>query len=550
MRKSRIATVVLASACAAAASHAAVLVPENLDVAGLRPALPGQGLLVSKVNPFAGNRWGHEFSGWVDVRSPALNGPRSAFLGFDRTERVLSTETTILRDNANVVAQADLVTDMNHANTAFLRQAGVTVLERGSRQFNSPVRGAAGSFDFPLTHGLGGPPPAGQQGLPMEEQAIMANNLGGGARINTYYAQSLRSNAFAETYHPSFTAGLNNEALFMANKPVNGPRNTFAHELTHFITDGRAIHMQNAADVAHSDDPRNLVGVPQYDPGQAKNALGVNSPPWDIPDNDEIVGPVMATADGTANGAPRVGGISRLERTQLYSDPGGGAANRLGLFGDPDVQPYLAKGVNDKAGDRVDWNYLVDDWITEDVLGGADHYAGGRESLYFGIGTSVVPADEAPTADNGGKDKTGLGAFNNPGFYQGAAFRYADIFSISARFGDYDVNDAGLRSLRADSLDYDVRFVTTDNQIVNGVPVAVYTEGWTDNSFADDYLARWMSPADAIGVLITAHRYTDLLTGAAIGNTHIDAVIVSSVIPEPGALAAIGALAALARRRR
>jgi hypothetical protein len=38
-----------------------------------------------------------------------------------------------------------------------------------------------------------------------------------------------------------------------------------------------------------------------------------------------------------------------------------------------------------------------------------------------------------------------------------------------------------------------------------------------------------MSPANATGVLITAHQYTDLVNGGNIGNVQIDAVIVSLV---------------------
>jgi PEP-CTERM motif len=212
--------------------------------------------------------------------------------------------------------------------------------------------------------------------------------------------------------------------------------------------------------------------------------------------------------------------------------PGIPAPNR-GVFGDVAVDPYRNATFNATAADKVDWNFAVDDWITED-LPGADTFPGGRESLYFSTGNSAVPADPAPTADNGGKDKMGLGAFNNPGYLQGK-FRSIDVFSLNAHFADYDVNDAGDESFRADALDYDVNFVLPGNIIVPGTPIAVFTEGWSESTFADDWLARWLSPADATGVLITAHRYTDLVTGQSIGNTQIDAVI-ASAIPEPTTL--------------
>lgn len=552
---SRLATIlvpmaafVLCIATMTGAASASVLVSTDLDIFGLRPKMIGEGLLEHVGNPYAQNangRSGEEFTGWIDIRHPALGGPADTVTGYDRYDRQANQATTVLKDTANVTAASDVVVDLDHANTAYARQAGVSVIERSTRTYTSPAVGQAGSFTFPLSHGLG----AGQAGQPMEEQAIMMQNVGGNA-VNVYYAQSLVSNAFAETYNPSFTAGGNNEALFMANKPVNGPRNTEAHELAHFFTDADAIHMPNAApDQSHSSDPRNLLGNPQFDPGQAADAIAVGSPPWNLPNNDKIAGPVVSTADGTPGGAPKVGGISQFTRTQVFS------AGK-GLFGDVDVGPYLTKNNNSQAANRVDWNFAVDDWITEDLGGGADAHAGGRESLYFTAGNPVAAADPAATADNGGKNKTGLGAFNNPGAWAGT-FNYVDVFSLNAWYGDYDVNNSGDSSFRAANLDYDVKFVLPDNTFVDGVPIAVYTEGWSDTTFADDWLARWMSPSPAKGVLVTAHKYFDLITNQFIGNAQIDAVIAANfLVPEPAtATLALFGLALVvwrrgARRRR
>src|SRR5262245_57537006 len=50
----------------------AVLVPPNLDRLGqTRPTMFGEGRLEMLPNPFAvgGTRYGHEYTGWVDVRS-------------------------------------------------------------------------------------------------------------------------------------------------------------------------------------------------------------------------------------------------------------------------------------------------------------------------------------------------------------------------------------------------------------------------------------------------------------------------------------------------
>src|SRR4029077_5015494 len=152
----------------------------------------------------------------------------------------------------------------------------------------------------------------------------------------------------------------------------------------------------------------------------------------------------------------------------------------------------------------------------------------------FTPGNPVVAADAAPTADNGGKDKSGLGVFNNPGAWTGT-FNYVDVFSLHALFGDYDVNNTGDPSFRAANLDYDVTFVLPNNSLVAGIPTAVYTEGWSIDTFADDWLARWKSPSPAKGVLITAHQYKDLITNEFIGNAQIDAVIAANFqVPEPG----------------
>jgi hypothetical protein len=512
---------------------AAQLVPTALDLPGLRPTMPGEGLLAHVANPYAQNanapvRSGEEYTGWIDVRNPALNGPSDTIYGYDWYDRQLSQATTILKDRNNQTPQSvDVTRDLAYANTLYAREAGVSLIERSTRNYTSPAVGQPGSFDFPLSHGLGDPnDPNSQaaQGLPMEEQAIMQQNVGGG-KIDVYYGQSLSSNANGETYYPSFTAGNNNEAIFMAD---SARRQTVTHEVAHWITDGDAI--QNPilpSDPAHSSDPRNIIGAKNYRPGMPQNNWAAGNPPWNVPDNNTVAGPAASTSDGTAAGVPKVGGITQFTRSQVFT-------TGKGLFGDADVTPYLSKNNNETAANRVDWNFAADDWITEDLGGGADVKPGGRESLYFTAGNPVAPADPAATAGNGGKDKTGLGVFNNPGAWAGT-FNYVDVFSLDAIFGDYDVDNNGNWADRPANLDYDVTFVLPNDTLVAGVPVAVYSEGWTLNSFADDWLARWMSPSPAKGVLVTAHKYFDVVTNQFIGNTQIDAVIAANFVPEPGA---------------
>ncbi len=61
-----------------------------------------------------------------------------------------------------------------------------------------------------------------------------------------------------------------------------------------------------------------------------------------------------------------------------------------------------------------------------------------------------------------------------------------------------------------------------------------------------------MSPAPAKGVLITAHKYFDLVTNQFIGNTQIDAVIAANFIPEPATacLLLLGGCGLIPIRRR
>jgi hypothetical protein len=501
---------------------AAVLVPTALDQAGLRPSMPAEGLLAHVANPYAQNanapvRSGEEFTGWIDVRHPALGGPGDTILGYDRYDRQLSQATTILKDkNGALPLSMNVTRDLNYANTLYAREAGVSLIERSSRTYESPASGAS-SFDFPLSHGLGT-----QAGQPMEEQAIMQQNVGGG-NLDVYYGRSLTSTANGETYWPSNVAGNNNEAIFMADAAA---RQTLTHEVAHWITDGDAIHMVDPADGGHSSDPRNVIGSKNYRPGMAQDTWSPGNPPWNVPDNTTIAGPAVSTGDNTAGGVPKVGGITQFMRSQVFTTD-------KGLFGDADVSPYLSKNNNATAANRVDWNFAADDWITEDLLGAADVKPGGRESLYFTAGNPVAPADPAATAGNGGKDKTGLGVFNNPVAWAGT-FSFVDVFSLNAIFGDYDVNNSGDTSFRAANLDYDVTFVLPNDTLVAGTPVAVYSEGWSEDTFTDDWLARWMSPSPAKGVLVTAHKYFDIVTNQFIGNTQIDAVIAANFVPEPG----------------
>lgn len=221
------------------------------------------------------------------------------------------------------------------------------------------------------------------------------------------------------------------------------------------------------------------------------------------------------------------GRIENVQKTRLYAN---GGANNPG---------FVQRRLNlENYGDRVDWNFVQDDRTLETVGGTADDHPGTLESLYFAPGTTSSPSET-------GHVKTGLPGFSNTPDYVGT-FRYADVFSMTTRYLDFDRFDANSDfSLQNGALDYEVFFVDALNNIVPGTLTTIFDFGWTTSTVADNYLARWSSPVDAVGMYV----FSKSITGTFDGNAQIDAVIVSNV-PEPSllALSLTGALLLLRRR--
>ena len=487
----------------------------GIDRGGLRTPMLNEGYLAYLPNPNVG-RFGEEWTGWIDVRHPSLAGSRDVLFGYDRSDRFVTVRSTILTDSGipgmngrpPQVGQADRPTDFDYANKAYLLQSGVSVIETDTRGVTSPAVGMAGSFDFPLSHGLGD----AQMGLPSEEQNIMTSNNAGAPTIDNYYANSLvSSNALAETFYPSFLAGGNNDGIFMANivansnPPSNRGNDAFAHELYHFLGDGRAVHQEiqddpatpnkNEADPAHSSDTKNIVYPSVTSPNSIRN-----------------VGPQLS---------PTVGG-----KVQITSEQ----AERI--FAATGAAPYLQKNVDQHAkGDRVDWNFEADhaqitkdgvNFGLENLANGADNHQG-IDALFWGRGFTVAPFIPAPDANNGGQDNKELGIFPaTPDFPLDKVFRSVDIFSLSTRYSDSDTDSFGNLTLRDGALDYELSFLGANGQTVPGTLIDVFTGGWTDNTAVDNYLGRWLSPIDAVGIFIKA---AGLPTHE--GTAQIDAVIAS-----------------------
>jgi hypothetical protein len=314
---------------------------------------------------------------------------------------------------------------------------------------------------------------------------------------------------------------MNDEAIFLNNVNLNGFPDTFAHELYHFVGDGDPVHMPIATDPTHSSDPRNLIAAGNllWSPGMPANLLGAGQPPFSINQNIGVVGPLISAF---GDGSPHVGGVDQLISAQ---------ADRIFQ---PTTPKFIQKNLDQhEKGNKVDWNFVVDHAVIAvgdldfglEGLANADNHPG-IDTLFWGLDSTVSPILPGPADNNGGQDRTGLGIFD-PNFpdFSDPAFRVADIFSLSTRYSDSDTNQLGNLSLREGSLDYRLFFLGAGGQIVRGTLIDVFTGGWTDNTAVDNYLGRWLSPIDAVGIFIEAEELP-----FHEGTTQIDAVIASHAV--------------------
>jgi hypothetical protein len=528
--------ITLAIASPVGATH--ILIP---DFPGFRRPMAGEGYLKYKPNPTV-LRFGDEWTGWVDVRHPSLAGQTDKFNGYDRSDRFISAQSHILVDRNGVVSPDDRVTDFHYTNKAYMLQAGVSVIETGSDTITSPPQGNPGSFDFPLTRAgqIEGGNPA-----PDEEGEIMSLNNVGVPTMNIYYAKTLFSGSYGRTHLPNGAPGGNDEAIFMANVNLNGTPGTLPHEAFHFLGDGYAVHMPDPGDGTHSTDPRNIVagGPIQWDAGMEAGFIGPNNPPWNIPLSTAMYGPNLKTADGTPGGAPLVGGFMQITNAQaerLFAPNNGLEPNG--------AEPYLQRGFNDRAADRVDFDFVADSRTISDLDGksfgldgladGTDNHGGALDSLYF----EIAGADPTMPSPQAGKDKTGMGTFAALPDFAGPNFNFVDVFSMALNYADNDFDESGTISQREKSLDYNLLCRAADGSTIPGVPINSWIGGWAEGTYVDDYLARWRCDNAAVGVLISAAT-----SAGHEGLAQIDAVVVS---PEPGSLALLAMAALIIGRRR
>ena len=482
----------------------------GIDRFGLRTKMPNEGYLAFLPSPNV-NRFGEEWTGWIDVRHPSLAGPRDVFLGYDRSDRFVSVRSTILTDSAGIIAPSDRPTDFDYANKAYLLQAGLSAIETANRAIASPAAGMANAFTFPITD---------NDPVNKNEFSNIESNNGLPPIIDLYYGR-LPNRELGSTSYPSGVPGFGNESIVLDNlAPQTGFPDTFAHELYHFVGDGDAVHQPLAEDAGHSSDPRNLIadGSLLWSPGMPANQLDPGQPPFSINQNIGVVGPSISIF---GDGSPHVGGVDQITSAQAdrIFQPANGAA------------PFIQNnGDRHAKGDRVDWNFVVDHAkISKDSkdfglegLANADPHPG-IDDLFWGRGFTVAPFIPAPDANNGGQDNQQLGMFPaTPDFPLDKIFRSVDIFSLSTRYSDSDTDSSGNLTLRDGALDYKLFFLGANGQTVPGALIDVFTGGWTDNTAVDNYLGRWLSPIDAVGIFIEA---AGLPTHE--GTAQIDAVIAS-----------------------
>jgi hypothetical protein len=409
-----------------------------------RTPMDNEGYLEFQANPVFG-RFGEEWTGWVDVRHPAMDGTTQTFDPFDRSNRFVNVKTITVNDNAGTAAAPNIPRDFDYASKIWA-QTGISIVRQrdpGNETMRLDGTNGAPNIPWPIDQ-------AGQDDAMKGVAAVRAAN----PTVNLWYVDRYTPALNGLTSPPNPYGGNTprNDGIGMANSAQDS---TLGHELGHMILNGdNAIH-RNAPNF-------------QQTPG---NNLTFSE-----------IGPV----GGRYTFAPD-------QITTAFTPPAAGNqnSNNAGL-----VQQN-AEAQTHTYGNRVDWDFVVDHTALESITNADNHL--GLDSLFFGIDNGQGPANQA------GHDHAGLGDFRHPGNFAATAFNRVDIFSSSLRYSDFDQNAAGGQSLREGALDYRVFFRGAGGAQAEGVPLTIFEPGWTTSTNVDNYLTRWTSPIDATGLFVFAN---------------------------------------------
>jgi hypothetical protein len=495
-----------------------------------RKAMGGEGYLELQNTPGL-DRTGEEWTGWVDLRHPG-DGTLSAMSPYDRSNRFVMVNpirvNSTAAQNGGMASIANFARDFDYANKIYA-QAGLSILSERTSPRNTNI-----ADEWPINNSQ------------LNLMFLMDGARSASARtLNNYYVRSYDPAANGKSLAPFALENILQGQPAELQQMFRGRHassisdvartSTLAHELGHMLLNADSAFHQNC-NMPPDEPPAESCDVTNWMFLTGEFA----------PANLESVG---------VNGRRSLMVTPQLER--IFASAGAGMP--AGGFVQRPTAAQIA--AQKRYGNRVDWDFVVDHGrVTlnvnhdadrdpqgtttpnidlslgvEDGANGADNQKG-FDALYFGINAAAQgPADQTGHVHRQGDQD--LGQFKDTGNFGGATFRFADIFSLSLRYSDFDAGADAVTRLKNGALDYDVVFRNAAGETQPGTPVVSFTPGWSTSTEADNFLTRWKAPFDATGLIVVAR--------SGDGHDHIaqlDAVIVSAV-PEPGA--AFLALAAL-----